>query len=88
MPGGGGHQLGPTHSHSLEAMFVQIPGLLVACPSTPVDAKGLLKAAIRDDNFVIFIEHETLYGVRGEVRRTGTAWSTSARLQSAARAPT
>src|SRR5213596_2105269 len=67
IPGGGGHQLGPTHSHSLEAMFVQIPGLLVACPSTPADAKGLLKASIRDDNPVIFIEHETLYGARGEV---------------------
>jgi pyruvate/2-oxoglutarate/acetoin dehydrogenase E1 component len=67
MPGGGGHQLGPTHSHSLEAMFVHIPGLLVACPSTPADAKGLLKAAIRDDNPVVFIEHETLYGARGEV---------------------
>jgi pyruvate dehydrogenase E1 component beta subunit len=67
MPGGGGHQLGPTHSHSFEALFLQIPGLLVACPSTPADAKGLLKAAIRDDNPVIFIEHETLYGSRGEV---------------------
>jgi pyruvate dehydrogenase E1 component beta subunit len=67
MPGGGGHQLGPTHSHSLEAMFQQIPGLLVASPSTPADGKGLLKAAIRDDNPVIFIEHETLYGRRGEV---------------------
>ncbi len=67
MPGGGGHQLGPTHSHSFEAMFLQVPGLLVACPSTPADGKGLLKAAIRDDNPVIFIEHETLYGARGEV---------------------
>ena len=67
MPGGGGHQLGPTHSHSLEAMFQQIPGLLVASPSTPADGKGLLKAAIRDDNPVIFMEHETLYGMRGEV---------------------
>ena len=67
MPGGGGHQLGPTHSHSLEAMFLQIPGLLLACPSTPADGKGLLKAAIRDDNPVIFVEHETLYGARGEV---------------------
>jgi pyruvate dehydrogenase E1 component subunit beta len=73
MPGGGGHQLGPTHSHSLEAMFLQIPGLLVACPSTPADGKGLLKAAIRDDNPVIFIEHETLYGVRGEVPENGDA---------------
>jgi pyruvate dehydrogenase E1 component subunit beta len=67
MPGGGGHQLGPTHSHSFEAMFLHIPGLLVACPSTPADGKGLLKAAIRDDNPVIFVEHETLYGARGEV---------------------
>jgi pyruvate dehydrogenase E1 component beta subunit len=71
MPGGGGHQLGPTHSHSFEALFLQIPGLLVACPSTPADAKGLLKAAIRDDNPVIFIEHETLYGIRGEVPENG-----------------
>jgi pyruvate dehydrogenase E1 component beta subunit len=67
MPGGGGHQLGPTHSHSFEALFLQIPGLLVACPSTPADGKGLLKTAIRDDNPVIFIEHETLYGARGEI---------------------
>ena len=71
MPGGGGHQLGPTHSHSFEAMFLQIPGLLVASPSTPADGKGLLKAAIRDDNPVIFIEHESLYGVRGEVPDAG-----------------
>jgi len=71
MPGGGGHQLGPTHSHSLEALFLHIPGLLVAAPSTPADGKGLLKAAIRDDNPVIFIEHETLYGARGEVPEGG-----------------
>ena len=71
MPGGGGHQLGPTHSHSFEAMFLHDPGLLVACPSTPADGKGLLKAAIRDDNPVIFIEHETLYGSRGEVADNG-----------------
>ena len=67
MPQGAGHQLGPTHSHSLEALYVHVPGLLVAVPSTPADARGLLKAAIRDDNPVIFIEHETLYGRRGEV---------------------
>jgi pyruvate dehydrogenase E1 component beta subunit len=67
MPGGGGHQLGPTHSHSFEALFLQVPGLLVACPSTPADGKALLKAAIRDPNPVVFIEHESLYGVRGEV---------------------
>ncbi len=71
MPGGGGHQLGPTHSHSFEAMFLHFPGLLVACPSTPADAKGLLKAAIRDDNPVIFIEHETLYGSRGDLPEDG-----------------
>jgi len=67
MPQGAGHQLGPTHSHSLEAMYLQVPGLLVAVPSTAGDAKGLLKAAIRDDNPVVFIEHEYLYGQRSEV---------------------
>ncbi|MSX02127.1 MAG: alpha-ketoacid dehydrogenase subunit beta [Actinobacteria bacterium] len=67
MPQGAGHQLGPTHSHSFEALYLHVPGLLVAAPSTPADAKGLLKTAIRDDNPVIFIEHETLYGQRGDV---------------------
>jgi len=67
MPQGAGHQLGPTHSHCFEAMFQHVPGLLVATPSTAADAKGLLKAAIRDDNPVVFIEHEYLYGQRGEV---------------------
>ena len=67
MPQGAGNQLGPTHSHSLEAMFLQVPGLLVAVPSTPADALGLLKSAIRDDNPVIFIEHESLYGEKGPV---------------------
>ncbi len=67
MPGGAGHQLGPTHSHNFEALFLHVPGLLIATPSTPRDARGLLKAAIRDDNPVIFIEHETLYGTSGEV---------------------
>src|SRR5262249_46881141 len=71
MPGGGGHQLGPTHSHSLEALYLQVPGLLVACPSTAADGKALLKTAIRDDNPVVFIEHESLYGVRGEVPQNG-----------------
>src|ERR671937_268871 len=66
-PQGAGHQLGPTHSHCFEALFLHVPGMLVAAPSTPADAKGLLKAAIRDDNPVIFIEHEYLYGQRGEV---------------------
>ena len=67
MPQGAGHQLGPTHSHSFEALFLHVPGMLVAVPSTAADAKGLLKAAIRDDNPVVFIEHEYLYGQRGEV---------------------
>jgi pyruvate/2-oxoglutarate/acetoin dehydrogenase E1 component len=67
MPQGAGHQLGPTHSHCMEALFLHVPGLLVAVPSNAADAKGLLKTAIRDENPVIFIEHESLYGVRGEV---------------------
>ena len=67
MPQGAGHQLGPTHSHCLEAMFLHVPGLLVAVPATSADAKGLLKTAIRDENPVIFIEHESLYGIRGDV---------------------
>jgi pyruvate dehydrogenase E1 component beta subunit len=70
-PQGGGHQLGPTHSHTMEAMFLHVPGLLVAVPSIPADAKGLLKAAIRDDNPVIVIEHESLYGMRGDVPDNG-----------------
>src|SRR5919109_1616321 len=71
MPQGAGHQLGPTHSHSLEALYLHVPGMLVAVPSTAADAKGLLKSAIRDDNPVIFIEHEYLYGQRGEVPENG-----------------
>jgi pyruvate dehydrogenase E1 component beta subunit len=67
MPQGAGHQLGPTHSHCLEAIYLHVPGMLLAVPSTPADAKGLLKAAIRDDNPVVFIEHESLYGAKGEV---------------------
>jgi len=58
---------GPHHSQSLEAWFYHIPGLKVAMPSTPYDAKGLLKYAIRDDNPVIFIEFKRLYGVDGPV---------------------
>jgi pyruvate dehydrogenase E1 component beta subunit len=64
---GGGRQLGATHSHSPEPIFAHFPGLYVAAPSTPHDAKGMLKAAIRNDNPVMFIEHSTLYQTRGEV---------------------
>jgi len=67
MPQGAGHQLGPTHSHCLEAIYLHVPGMLLAVPSTAADAKGLLKAAIRDDNPVVVIEHEYLYGQRGDV---------------------
>src|ERR671931_1180872 len=67
MPQGAGHQLGPTHSHCLEALYLHVPGMLLAVPSTAADAKGLLKSAIRDDNPVVVIEHEYLYGQRGDV---------------------
>ncbi len=66
-PGGSGHQLAAQHSQALEAWFCHVPGLKVAMPSTPADAKGLLKSAVRDSNPVIFIESEVLYGTRGEV---------------------
>lgn len=65
--GGAGRSSGAQHAQSLEAWFVHVPGLKVAMPSTPADAKGLLKSAIRDDNAVIFIEHKLLYAVSGEV---------------------
>ena len=66
-PGGPAHQLAAQHSQSMESYFYHVPGLKVVRPSTPRDAKGLLKSAIRDDNPVIFIEAETLYGIKGEV---------------------
>ncbi len=65
--GGGGRQLGATHSQTPDAVFAHFPGLKVVAPGTPADAKGLLKAAIRCDDPVLFIEHATLYQTRGEV---------------------
>ncbi len=66
-PGGAAHQLGAQHSQSLESWYSHVPGLKVVAPSTPYDAKGLLKSAIRDDDPVIFFEGEMLYGSKGEV---------------------
>ncbi|HPC05866.1 MAG TPA: alpha-ketoacid dehydrogenase subunit beta, partial [Anaerolineaceae bacterium] len=65
--GGGGRQLGATHSQTPDAIFAHFPGLKVVSPGTPADAKGLLKAAIRSQDPVMFIEHATLYQMRGEV---------------------
>ncbi len=66
-PGGAGHQLAAQHSQALESWFCHVPGLKVVMPSTPADAKGLLKSSIRDNNPVVFIESELLYGLKGEV---------------------
>ncbi len=67
--GGNGiaHQLGATHSHRMESIYARIPGLIVVAPSTPYEAKGLLKSAIRCDNPVIFLESEKMLGEKGEV---------------------
>jgi len=66
--GGGGRQLAATHSQTPDAVFAHFPGLTVVSPGTPEDAKGLLKASIRSNNPVLFIEHATMYQVRGEVQ--------------------
>lgn len=65
--GGAGRSIAAHHSQSLEALWTHFPGIYVVMPSTPYDAKGLLKAAFRDDNPVMFIEHKMLYGVKGNV---------------------
>jgi pyruvate dehydrogenase E1 component beta subunit len=66
-PSGAAAQVAAQHSQAFESWFVHIPGLVVVMPSTPKDAKGLLKSAIRDDNPVIFMENEVLYNLKGEV---------------------
>jgi pyruvate dehydrogenase E1 component beta subunit len=65
--GGGGRQLAATHSQTPDVIFAHFPGLTVVAPGTPADAKGLLKSAIRSNNPVLFIEHATMYQVRGDV---------------------
>ncbi|MDQ1637943.1 MAG: pyruvate dehydrogenase component beta subunit [Pyrinomonadaceae bacterium] len=66
-PGGSAFQVSSQHSQALESWFAYFPGLKVVMPSTPADAKGLLKSAIRDNDPVIFIEQERMYGNKGEV---------------------
>jgi pyruvate dehydrogenase E1 component subunit beta len=66
-PNGSAYQVSSQHSHALEAMYANFPGLKVVQPSTAADAKGLLKSSIRDDNPVIFMEQERMYGLKGEV---------------------
>jgi len=67
VPMGSGRRNAGQHSQCLETLFTHIPGLKVVCPSTPAEAKGLLKSAIRDDDPVVFIEHKLLYAIKGEV---------------------
>ncbi len=66
-PSGAAAQVAAQHSQGFESWYVNVPGLVVVMPSTPKDAKGLLKSAIRDDNPVIFMENEVLYNMKGEV---------------------
>jgi pyruvate dehydrogenase E1 component beta subunit len=66
-PNGSARQVGSQHSHSMEHFYATVPGLKVVAPAFPADAKGLMKAAIRDDNPVLVMESETLYGVKGDV---------------------
>jgi pyruvate dehydrogenase E1 component beta subunit len=66
-PGGGGQQLAATHSQNLEVWYAHVPGFKVVTPSTPADARGMLRTAIRDDDPVIFIENLALYNTKGEV---------------------
>jgi pyruvate dehydrogenase E1 component beta subunit len=75
MPAGGGAQRGAQHSQTLESWYAHVPGLKVVMPATPHDAKGMLKSAVRDDDPVLFIEHELLYSVKGEVPDEGVEYT-------------
>src|SRR5437016_2828451 len=66
-PNASARQVGSQHSHAMEHFYATIPGLKVVAPAFPADAKGLLKAAIRDENPVLVMESETLYGIKGDV---------------------
>jgi pyruvate dehydrogenase E1 component subunit beta len=66
-PSGAAAQVAAQHSQAFESWYAHVPGLVVAMPSTPKDAKGMLKSAIRDDNPVVFMENEVLYNMKGEV---------------------
>ena len=66
-PNGAAGQLAATHNNSVESIYSNFPGLKIVCPSNPDDAKGLLKTAIRDDDPVLFLESELMYGMKGEV---------------------
>ena len=81
LPSGGGFSGGPFHSQNPEAWFMHAPGLKVVVPSTPADAKGLMVAAIRDPNPVVFLEHKNLYRrVKGEVPDESYVTAMSARV--------
>jgi pyruvate dehydrogenase E1 component beta subunit len=66
-PNASARQVGSQHSHAMEHFYATVPGLKVVAPAFPADAKGLLKAAIRDDNPVLVMESETLYSIKGDV---------------------
>lgn len=74
-PGGGGAQRGAQHSQVFESLYAHIPGLKVVMPATPYDAKGMLKSAVRDPDPIMFIEHELLYNVKGEVPDEGVEYT-------------
>jgi pyruvate/2-oxoglutarate/acetoin dehydrogenase E1 component len=77
----GSSNRGPTHGQSLEAWFMNVPGVKVVCPATPFDAKGLLIQAIRDDDPVVFFEHRRLYGSRSPGGAMASAWGQTSSLE-------